>query len=89
MSIVRLCVLFRELGYAGQTFKKLVGGTQFDIVLSVAGIDAGIGKGELVRQRQICAHEGGIGAQIFLTIKTRLLVLSSSRFSVLGLPKVT
>ena len=48
-SIARLCVLFREIGYAGQAFEMIVRGNKFDIVFSGAGVDDGIGKGELVR----------------------------------------
>lgn len=48
-SIARLCVLFREIGYARQAFEMIVRGNKFDIVFSGAGVDDGIGKGELVR----------------------------------------
>ena len=44
----KLWVLFRKIGHAGQTFKMIVRGNKFDIVFSGAGVDDGIGKGELV-----------------------------------------
>ena len=44
-----LSLLFREIGYAGQAFEMIVGRNKFDIVFSGAGVDDGIGKGELVR----------------------------------------
>ncbi len=47
-SIARLCFLFREIGYAGQALEMIVRGNKFDIVFSGAGVDDGIGKGELV-----------------------------------------
>ena len=45
----KLWVLFRKTGHAGQTFEMIVRGNKFDIVFSGAGVDDGIGKGELVR----------------------------------------
>ena len=59
----KLWILFRKIGHAGQTFKMIVRGNKFDIVFSGAGVDDGIGKGELVRKCQICGHEGDIGTQ--------------------------
>jgi len=55
--------LFGEVGHAGQTFEVVVRGDQLNLVFAGAGVDDCIGKGELVRMRQIPGHECNLGTQ--------------------------